>query len=219
MDWSHLHTLNLGWPNTGAGSVLGKLSAADLPSLKNLTFSNRDSESQTAVFGLLADTTRPLEAISLQSMNFDALESLVDILCEHHSSDLRSLSIHQAEREWGPGSNSILSLNGTELAKLAVCLKSLEHLQIDVNRAEPRTSPSYTALASSPSLSSLSIHFPSPDLGVADIHDMLQLRELNGLDDVIDHLVNQTSVQALHRDLRRRKVGNSLENLEVVVGE
>jgi hypothetical protein len=95
----HMEMLSLDWPNAGSNSVVGKLTANASPILKSFTLTNGDIGSQIAVLGLLANATLPLEAISLQSMDFRTLEPLVDILCDHHAAELRNLSFYQSENE------------------------------------------------------------------------------------------------------------------------
>lgn len=68
MDWLHLHTLKLGWPNVGKQSILAALSAANLSSVRNVTLIGGTSGGHTTVLELLENTSLPLEAVSLQSM-------------------------------------------------------------------------------------------------------------------------------------------------------
>jgi hypothetical protein len=64
-----------------------------------------------------------------------ALESLVNIISEYHSEELRNLTIHQRDG-WGVAGNAIVALKTTELSTLATSLTKLEHLEIDGNWKE-----------------------------------------------------------------------------------
>lgn len=60
MDWSYLHTLKLGWPNTGKNSTLQKLSGGSIPNLKNLIFTGYP-ESKPSVLKFLINTSYHLK--------------------------------------------------------------------------------------------------------------------------------------------------------------
>jgi hypothetical protein len=216
MDWSKLHSLNLRWPNVNK-STLAKLSGGAVPNLKNVTFVGGHS---TAVLGFLANTSRPLESISLRNMDFTSLTPVADVISEHHSKEVKSLSIHQSGEEWTSSPSPPITLNTTEISTLYDSLTNLQYLSVDMDRTSTWNITIYSLLASSPSLTSLTLHYPSPDLNfsIYPWEFASQFRYQEDADDEIDPIVNQTSVLGLFRKLGEEKVGERLKRMEVVVG-
>ncbi|RDW95000.1 hypothetical protein BP5796_00763 [Coleophoma crateriformis] len=168
MDWSHLHTLNI---DESTAETLTKLSG-NIPNLTHLTL-NRPNSHHSAI-DFIANTTRPLQSLSIQNMNVCSLQLVVDAIIAHHSEELVNLSIHQY--------NAHLTFNVTEISSLVNSCKKLRKVEFDLPRPPTKENSTiggpanlgdltqhqleiYNVLTSSPELTELTIHYPTPDLG------------------------------------------------------
>jgi hypothetical protein len=218
MDWSHLQTLTLTWPDR---STLERLTREDLPILGNLTLIRAETaDDYRAVVNLLANTSRPLEVLSLQYIDFPTYEGLVVVITANHSADLRSLDIHQREDNWSSNGPPPIIFNSTELQTVISSLPELEHLSIDLSRNETLISEHIYLITAAKKLSSLTLHFLSPDQvsGMRYVAIDLDSYDRNNKGDVADPVVNRSSVAEIYSALRRGKEGEELKTLEVEVG-
>jgi hypothetical protein len=229
MDWSHLHTLKLHSPSN---KTLTILSSATNTNLRNIAL--KHTYNHHAVIDLIANTTTPLESLSLQSMNFCSMRLVLDAIKKQHAKSLASLAIHQAESTWEQ-STPPATFNTTEISDLIASCSNLHTLDIDMLRPGgndthiARTDSNHTEklelLASAPELEHIILHYLSPDADLGgmkaweyQLYMKHRAEEDEDENDIPDQVINPESVRSMFQIMHEIKRGKALKRLEVYVG-
>lgn len=226
MDWSHLHTFDITYPDL---ATLDKLRGRVLPLLRHLAVT---AESRTHDYGIsksamsfITETVLPLKSLSIQGFNsapwgaFLARESWK----QNPWRKLKHFAIGNEENTAFIDQQAI-----SAFTKSAIKLKYL-----DVNIPRPSNTSwdlnKYSFLVSSSTLKHLTLRFPSPDGHFSNVYENDTIREEYRLVekitnrftpelDISDPLINITTLLPLFQGLRSRKDGRPLEKLDVHVG-
>jgi hypothetical protein len=225
MDWSNLHTLHLGSPSS---ATLHRLRSPALPALKHISinapFGWAEAATQDEILSFVTNgTPNLLHSITLQNMGAESGDELLQTLISspNLTQELRHFS-------YAGGGENIFFLNHTKLSDLLAKSPSLEHLDINVPRDFDMSIEGkrlFHDIISTPTVSHLTLRIPSPDehfmapgreweWSWGQIHD-----KSTGIYDQPDPLINLDTATNLFSDIRAKKEGAELKELEFYVGD
>jgi hypothetical protein len=232
MDWSHLHTLGIGgWAGVKTEG-LTHLSRVAPPSLLNLTLSS--PESPQAALKFISNLSRPLEALSLQNMEFSSFDSAMNAVAKEHGESLRSLAIHKPESEWKKVPPPI-TYKAAQLSNLLSSFPKLLKLDIDIPRDNSTTESNastvaklknyllaiHPILAIETDIEHLIVHYPSIESTLRTVNTFgysWKYPDTMAEGEVDDPLLRQSNIRSLFQTLRMEKKGKELKQLDVYVG-
>ena len=222
MDWSHIHTLEVG---PESDKTLSRLMGHALPALKDLTISESGMSETGVFYDFLTHTAQPLEALTLWATP-SVGNHVVSIFASSPAllQELRRFS-------FAAGYENVRFISSANIKALLNAAPRLEELDLNVPRqqlsvhAEP-----FTSFLLSPTLQHLILRFPSPDQPTTTISgELIELDQLwkslptfawlvFDANDDPDPYITRDSVLRLFRDMRREKHGAELATLDIVVG-
>ncbi|KAG4435972.1 hypothetical protein IFR05_008553 [Cadophora sp. M221] len=172
MDWSNIHTLEIDSPDEQS---LQKLGRYKLPNLKSFSVRGGCQSCSTSDKSTLEflTTLSPLESLALVKWKTTALDEILGVITEHHSS-LKSFEFSQCRvtfckneyntdysgcgwREHGNGTFP----NGTQLTRLFSICPDLHSLDIEIQTSAEWDYDVFDTLASFPILNCLTLSFVS----------------------------------------------------------
>jgi len=219
MDFSHIHTLELTRQSFTTQALKG-LNASVLPSLKHLSLRHGYSDSLDAIIDFLNATANSLETINFHNTPSQPadLDTFFEVITSRHSSTLKSFSMTTTDSTYHlaiPQLSYLLS-HWTELSSLEVAFPRHPYSLRQTLKFEP-----FTPLLLASNLSSLTIHFPSPDPLYSTYQnqyvDKFNLEKV--VAEQLDPVRTKAYLEELYSWIRSRKAGKAIEMMEVYVGD
>jgi hypothetical protein len=219
MNFSHIHTLDLAWRSFTPQALKG-LNASVLPSLKHLSLRHGYHAHLDTILAFLNTTANPLQTLNFHNILSQPvnLDTLFEVITSRHSSTLKSFSMTTRD--------STHHLAIPQLSYLLSHCPELSNLEIAFPRHPYTLSPRlkfepFTPLLLAENLSSLTIHFPSPDPIYGTYHnqyvDNINLEKV--VAELLDPVRTKVYLEELYSWIRSRKAGNAMEMMEVYVGD
>ncbi|KAH8601761.1 hypothetical protein B0O99DRAFT_588944 [Bisporella sp. PMI_857] len=163
MDWSHLHTLELGSPST---TTIAKLKHV-LPNVRHLSLrsgnwdwrASKEMNISKAITSFVQQQLQPLESFVLHNIKMDSWETFLGLESSSGSAWRNLESFYVGSDE------NINIIDNVALATLITTAPELRKLDVNVRRpgGEAWDDGEYGVFAAFPSLQNLTLRFPTPD--------------------------------------------------------
>ncbi|KAH8652717.1 hypothetical protein BGZ60DRAFT_420091 [Tricladium varicosporioides] len=229
MDWSHIQTLELFMPSK---KTLAKLSGSALPALTKVqlnhgprtnTDGNTDGDD---ALSFLTSHPLPLESLSLGGFDIRTGNAILENFLSREES-VQNMT-HFAFRDSTTNENQV-PLNESLLAEFIRRSPKLDSLDINIRRDTNMLVDEvlFTSFTLSPTVTRLTLRIPSPDRenewwmnhNNARYHYLLdRYRTFKDIGDETDAIFNKNTVVKIFQQIRSRKVGKELEEIEFYVG-
>ncbi|KAH8779120.1 hypothetical protein F5882DRAFT_440516 [Hyaloscypha sp. PMI_1271] len=220
------------WANKSGGpskATLDRLRGPALPALRHLSINAASgwAATQDEILSFVTNgTTNLLHSLSLQNMGAESGDKLIQTLTSSSNltQELRYFS-------YGAGGENIFFLRQSKLSPFLTKSPKLEHLDLNIPRdfnLSPNICGLLNDILSTPTLNHLTLRFPTLDEHFnAPGFSYYEYEEAwsqitNKSSDIyheVDPLINSDMVAKLFDDMRERKEGAELEELEFYVGE
>ncbi|KAH6664184.1 hypothetical protein B0J14DRAFT_608005 [Halenospora varia] len=225
MDWSHVHTLELSMPSK---NTLAKLSGSVLPALTNVQLNHgwQTSSEGNETLSFLASHPLLLDSLSIGGLDKKTGNTILERFLA--SETVAQNLTHFSFRDSTSNENEV-HLNESLLTIFVRRIPRLESLDINLRRDANMSIDGnlLSSFSSSPTLRRLILRIPSPDMENAlwmnrnnpRYNDLIARYRVSKDDgDEIDPIFNQNTVLKMFQQIRSRKVGKELEELEFYVG-